>query len=492
MRKFLWVVAVGALVLAMAAPALALDFKFGSEYRIRFYSGVAFPVGSGTSFSPFTETPGSNPRGAQIRIRPRFDASDDNGNITATLRLEIGDIEWGNGGGAAGVTNSGFGSVGPGSARVGNGAGGSIGNDGVNVETKWAWIDAAMPFGIPLRVRAGLQPWFESKGLIIDDDTVGVRAYGTVKPISYEVGWYRVSGGVATAAVPAGAVGPTPTSNTIDNNYDFYGFKVNAALAPFLNPGVYYYYGMNKATAAAVGFTPAESHYVGFTVTGKVAIVSYDLDFVYGSAEGGPTGTIVGTSDFVKVKGWALDGGVHFPLGPVTLNLVGSVSSGDKQDGGDSEALPTISPSWNGPGGLFQLIGSGGPFDAVEVTQDAPTNLWTIGATVDYRPVKRLLTTFGVAYAGFYTKKGNCSNVVAGSTGCFGPAYQSLSNDRTPIGAKDGVVDSSTKGSLGTEFFVRADYDVYTGFKVQGQVGWLVPSAGDTAGEYVLQLYYSF
>jgi hypothetical protein len=36
MRKFLWVVAVGFLVLAMAAPAMALDFKFGAEYRVRF------------------------------------------------------------------------------------------------------------------------------------------------------------------------------------------------------------------------------------------------------------------------------------------------------------------------------------------------------------------------------------------------------------------------------------------------------------------------
>jgi len=488
MRKFLWVVAVGALVLAMAAPAMALDFKFGSEYRVRFYSG---------SNVGFTDLPGTNPRGAQIRIRPRFDASDDNGNIQATLRLEIGDIEWGNGGGGSGVTNfqpaaAGANNVGPGGARVGNGAGGSIGNDGVNVETKWAWIDAAMPFGIPLRVRAGLQPWFEPKGLIIDDDTVGVRAYGQVKPISYEFAWYRVNGGVATAAVPAGAAGLTPTSNTIDNNYDFYGFKVNAALAPFLNPGVYYYFGMNKATAVG---TPATSHYVGFTATGKAGIVSYDLDFVYGTAEGGPTGSILGTSDFQKVKGWALDGGVHFPLGPVTLNFVGSASTGDKRDGGDSEAFPTIAPSWNGPGGLFQLIGSGGPFDAVEFTQDAPTNLWTIGATVDYRPVKPLLTTFGVAYAGFYTKKGNCANTAAGLSAaalCHGPSYTRLSDAATASPATSTSGNGSAKGSLGTEFFIRADYDIWTGFKVMSQVGWLIPSAGDTAAEYVLQLYYNF
>ena len=298
-----------------------------------------------------------------------------------------------------------------------------------------------------------------------------------------------------TAAVPAGAAGQSATSNTIDNNYDFYGFKINAALAPFFNPGVYYYYGLNKATAAAVGFTPADSHYVGFTVTGKAGIVSYDLDFVYGTADGGPTGTIVGASGFEKTKGWALDGGVHFPIGPVTLNFVGSASTGDKRDGGDSEAFPTISPSWNGPGGLFQIIGSGGPFDAVEFTQDAPTNLWTIGATVDYRPVKPLLTTFGVAYAGFYTKKGNCANTAAPLTAaalCHGPSYTRLSDAAvaSPVTTTSG--NGSAKGSLGTEIFLRADYDVWTGFKVMTQVGWLIPSAGDTAAEYVLQLLYSF
>ena len=250
---------------------------------------------------------------------------------------------------------------------------------------------------------------------------------------------------------------------------------------------MYFLYGMNKATAVG---TPADSIYFGVTVTGKVAIVSYDLDFVYGTAEGGPTGATppAGFTDFQEVKGWAVDWGVHFPLGPVTLNLVGSASTGDKRDGGDSEAFPSIAASWNGPGGLFQMIGSGGPFDAVEFTQDAPTNLWTIGATVDYRPVKRLLTTFGVAYAGFYEKKGNCSNAAAGLSGsCFGPSYLRLSDVATTAGG-----NGSAKGSLGTEFFVRADYDIWTGFKVMSQVGWLVPSAGDTAAEYVLQLYYNF
>jgi len=478
MRKFLWVVAVGTLVFAMAVPAMALEFKFGAEYRVRFYSGVNI-LAPGN----FVDTAGSNPRGAQIRIRPLFNVTDDNGNIQGLLRLEIGDIEFGNGGGAAGVTNAGSAAgVSQGGARVGNGAGGGAGNDGVNVETKWAWIDAAFPFGVPLRVRAGLQPWFLPKGLIIDDDTVGVRLYGTTKPVSYDVAWYRVSGGPATATPPAGAAGPTVTSNAFDNNYDFYQFKVDVAIAPFINPGIYYIYGRNAATGAtAGGGISADSNYFGFTATGKVGIVSYDFDFVYGVAECGPAGTFpsaaaCGAGTGVDVKGFAIDGGVHAAVGPVMLNLVGSLGTGDKRDGGDSEAFPTILPSWNGPGGLFHLIGSGGPFDAVEFTQDSPTNLWTIGFTADYRPVKQLLTTAGIAYAGFHKKNGNCAVVTVPATACAGPSYASEVGESGP----------------GLELFLRADWDVWTGFKVQGMMGWLFPPNGETAQEYILQLLYNF
>ncbi len=48
------------------------------------------------------------------------------------------------------------------------------------------------------------------------------------------------------------------------------------------------------------------------------------------------------------------------------------------------------------------------------------------------------------------------------------------------------------KSSLGQEISFRADYDLWTNFKVQGAAGWLIPSSGSTVGEYVLQFLYSF
>jgi hypothetical protein len=171
----------------------------------------------------------------------------------------------------------------------------------------------------------------------------------------------------------------------------------------------------------------------------------------------------------------------------VTLHLVGSFATGDKRDGGDSEAFPYISPSWNGAGGLYELIGSGGTFDALDFTQDAPTNLWMAGFGAEYRPVKALWTRFMYGYAGFHKSKGNCANVTSPTTNCLGPSYNFLSNN-----VAGRAEQKNAAAGLGHEFSFRADYDLWTGFKVQGAVGWLIPVHGTTASEYILQLLYNF
>jgi len=509
MRKFFMVAAIGVLALLVASPASALDFKFGAEYRVRFYDYIN---------NGFTELPGSNPRGVQLRVRPRFDVSDDNGNMTATLRLEIGDVEWGNGGGAHGVTN-GTNVAGSSSARVGNGAGGGIGNDGVNVETKWAYVDFASPFGIPLRWRAGIQPWFLSKGLIMDDDAAGVRAYGKAGIVSYEVAWFRATAGLvsnggttatvtgqtfvtctvngvrSTAATAAActlqggvasgtgsvvnnvAGNAAATSNTLDDNLDFYQAKVDLAIAPWLNPGIYYIYGDNRATnttvvGGAAATEPVQQHFLGASLTGDLKFLKYDLDFVYGIQEGGNSGNFTSGTTRQDVKGWVVDGGVHIPIGPVLIHAVGSYATGDDQDGGDSETMPYISPSWNGAGGLYEIFGSGGTFDVFD-TQDYPGGTWMVGGGAEYRPIKALWLRAMYGFIGFSKGSANCAGTTAA---CYGPSYPAL------VG----------KSTIGHEISLRADYDLWTNFKIQAAAGWLFPSEGDTNHEYILQLLYNF
>jgi hypothetical protein len=449
------VVAVVVMAVAVAGEAMAMDFKFSGSYRMQFQSAV----NAASAPNAFIERSDSNPRRARWRVRPQFNASDDNGNIQGVLRLEIGDIIFGQGGGAelGGWTNANtFGGVPGSSTRTGPSNGGGLGTDGVNVKTAWAYLDALFPFGIPLRARVGAQPFFLPKSILFDDNASGVRLYGSVKPVSYDLWWARLN----------------DESNTRDDAYDVYTAKVDVAIAPFFNPGVYYVYGRNALETVGVltgwGDT-AESHYLGATVTGKAGIVAYDLDFIWGTAEGGSSGT------FTEVtRGWMADAGVHFPIGPVTINIAAAYATGDERDGGKSEAFPGgYEPNWSGAGGGFDLIGAGGPFDLFDL-QDAAINIWMVGGWVTYTPVKALTLKANYAFAGFVDKNGNCAGAAAGT--CYGPAYTALAGEDT----------------IGHELSVMATYTVWTGFTVTGQAGWLIPKEGDTAAEYNLQLQYAF
>jgi hypothetical protein len=518
MRKFLWVVAVGVLLLTVAAPAMAVDVKFGGEWRVRFYDYTNLG---------FNDVQGTNPRGVQLRFRPRFDVSDDNGNITATWRGEYGDTEWGNGGGAnnqaLGVTKAGGGVAGSngvtgyqvvsGGLRTSQGAGGGAGADGVALETKWAYIDFAMPFNVPLRVRTGIQAWYLPKGLVTDDDYAGVRAYGSVAPISYEAAWYRANRGTTTTVTPsAGGAAAMNSSTKKDNAFDYYEVKFDAALHKLINPYAYYVYGdnrsnctgnttgtyMDNAAACAANDRVRPQHFVGLGLTGDAGAFSYDLDWVWGRAEGGIQGTMYSAADGqpIMVQGWVLDGGVHIPIGPAKLHLIGSYATGDKQDtsGHKSSAFPGgPGTSWSGPSrpyaGPFEIIGEGGDFDVVSVNH-TPTGLWTIGAAVEYLPVKALWLRAGYLFIGFSDKNSNCAYTVTGSIGCFGSSFSGKDySTTTGLGGTGGLAGKST---LGQEIDLKAYYTVWTGFQIQTLAAWLIPTKGDTTGKYVLQFYYNF
>ncbi len=578
MRKFLWVVGVGALVLAMAAPAMAMDFTFGGQVRVRYWDYA----GEGEN-SNSTTNPGNNPRGADVRFRAMFKASDDNGNIQGVLRERIGWLVFGNGGGiqnpnntaspaldlnaltsGAAVNTATSGGIYSGN-RTGSSVGGGLGSRGINAETEWAYLDFQVPFGVPLRVRAGMIPWYLPKGMIIDDNVAGTQAYGTTGPWSYGAAWYRLNTASRIAAsdlrtAPNGlGWASRDQSGTTDDKYDVYEGKVNLAIAPWMNPGIYFDYGDNRAncevdrsvSATTVAGTlntagcnswgrVRPNWFLGFTDTGTIGIVKYDFDIIYGWAKGGiggdfeygsingtlgnayqggsivtppgqvlsPTnpGTPYSSAEPITTRGFAIDAGIHFPIGPVTANLVGSFGSGDKQNGTNkSSAWPGgYSPGWNGPGNAYEILGNGSAtgFDMITSTQSSLTNLWTIGTYFDYFPVKSLDLKAAWAFAGFVEKNGNCAYYVPGSVGCYGPLYWGNGFVANPAGiavggnsgnfATQGSGGLAGSSSLGNEFQVMASWQVYTGFKIIGVMAWLVPTAGDTVGKYCLMFDYNF
>jgi len=587
MRKFLVVAAVGALLLSIAAPALAIEFTFKGEYRVRFYdfanwgfdknndastaNGVKDPTSTPANGAILTNTASGNggrgnPRGVQWRARPRFVVSDDNGNIQAVLRLEIGNTEFGGGGGdnTVGEGNAvptGNAALPPSSNRVGAGAGGAIGADGMGVKTKWMYLDFAMPFGIPLRIRGGTQAIYLPKGMIVDDDAAGVTAYGEIKPFKYSAQWFRLTRAPSTSGanymtftqpttnvqgsqVPVGssaqggvgAAAVNPGANvTKDSAYDAYIGKIDVAIAPWLNPGAYFMYTDNRqfcngqmiqrGSEPPIPATCADrvkpGYFAGFTSTGKIAgLVDYDVDFVWAQVDGGPAGDFgqgsrgvypwnnpvltsgpnVGAvfgpgnpAGSLKVQGWALDAGIHMPVGPLTFNIVGSYATGDKQKPGQthSDAFPWgIEPSWSGPSQTYsviapwEIIGEGGGIGGQEDVMNmnhGMTGLWTAGGYVTYNPVKALTLSAGYLHIGWTRKTADCAFVASGSTSCFGLLI--LGKETNPVAGNS---------SLGDEIDLKAIYQIWTGFSLRGSASWLIPKAGDTAAKYMMYMWYEF
>jgi hypothetical protein len=530
MRKFLMAVAIGGLVLLLAAPAMALDFKFGAEYRVRFYDYANTGFDSSSTLN--NESGGNagsgthgNNRGVQLRIRPRFDASDDNGNIQATIRFETGDTNWGTGGGAGADsfgTNFGNVQINGTTNRTGNGAGGAMGADGVSLEVKWGFLDFAIP-NVPLRVRAGIQPWYLPKGLVIDDDVSGVRAYGNSGNANYEAFWWRVASTPLSSTAAAGTIGQPRFDASKSDTFDIYGGKIGYNFGDWLNASAWYFFGANDVNCTNDGVVTGYQYitgpcstgipvnrnqqWLGVDLIGKVGTVDYDLDFAYGNTSGGQLGSFTlgsvnvanaasNTLQPIRVAGFAIDGGVHIPIGPVKLNLLATYATGDKgnNNGSSSSAYPYgISPSWSGAGGQYELIGEGGAFDVISMTQHSPVGLYMLGATVEYVPVKALWLKAAYGFVGFSDKYANCgwafnnAATLAGTvtqtagTTCFGPVYIGKPTD--PM---------YNKSWLGNELHFRADYTMWTGFKIQAMAGWLFPSAGDIAGKYILQFLYNF
>ncbi len=172
-RLGMWVAA-GALILGSALPALAQPppgptVSFGGEMRV---FGFVFD-----NMRDFTDTtPGAAPDAncgrckdsdsfyfMRWRLRTTVESADK--KARAVWHVEVGDIVFGNGGGASGneFGTAGSGQTAPGasttsaSARVGNGSGGGLGNDGINVETKNAYLQFEVPFLPIATLTAGLQ-----------------------------------------------------------------------------------------------------------------------------------------------------------------------------------------------------------------------------------------------------------------------------------------------------------------------------------------------
>ncbi len=302
MKKHLMMVVALFVAVALASPVLAAtELKYGGQFRTRATSnyGIATDLDSGDRNANFIDT--------RLRMYFYFVASE---NLRVVTRFEVGDTRWGNPGG-----------------RVGPSSGGGVGADGVNVETKSAYVEFGIP-STPVIASVGIQGLQLLDSWIIDDDFSAAVLKAKWEPFGFQAGYIAAQ-----------------NLNVSDENANIDSFFLSADYNGNVGPGALYgnlvfYYQDGHSTFVSTGLpgsltTPARAipslglidsnqlFDLGFKLGYKMDWMSAYFNFVknFGSVEltEGPD------SDYT---GWMIDGGASFFWGPYTFNIGGFYTSG--------------------------------------------------------------------------------------------------------------------------------------------------------------------
>ena len=434
MKRVLALLVGGVLIVgsALAAHAQAPTVSFGGQMRV-----YGFATNNLTDFADSDGT-GLNRDSTSFyfqrwRLFTTVESADK--KARAYWSLEVGDITWGTGGGAN--ANSTVGCPGqtafnpavtipptapggattpatvsqPGSTvRTGNGSGGCIGADGVNVETKniYIWLDTSQwAPGTNIQLGIGNIVFMNGPlGAFADDDAASIILNWKGDPVDVQV-W--------TAKLGEGNV-----SNADDT--DAYAVRVGVNVTKDLRltaEGLV----LNENSMSGQDF--GDTFWVGGTVSFKIGTVQLDGQGVYGQRayNGAAVNNCGQPCEESGYGGFLL---ARLPVGPVSVNALGWYTSGDevRRPGGgvegagsntvrltqDSDKLPMPwqGGGWFNGGGAYMgewllglsTIGNPGPGSVAGQTFGDPTGTYGLGASGIYALTPALSAGGGVAYIG--------------------------------------------------------------------------------------------
>jgi hypothetical protein len=297
-----------------------------------------------------------------------------------------------------------------GTARVGPSSGGCLGADGVNVETKHAylWFDtgqwlpgSSITLGIQSAVfMAGPLGGFE------DTDAAAIKVNMKFDPVDVEL-W-------------AAKHGENNRANADDT--DAYVARVGINATKDIRVTLE---GMLVDEKSLAGSNIGDTFWIGTTVGAKVGDIQLDGALVYGQRTRGGVAAGTGPFDETGYGGFVT---ARMPVGPVNVFAVGWYTSGDDTVGpagctgpnkltncdtanynltkdSDKLPLPEGGASWFGGGGpyiaewLFGNSTIGAP-GVGQVAYADPTGTYGVGASVTYALTPALSIGGGAAYVG--------------------------------------------------------------------------------------------
>lgn len=334
----------GAVIVASGLPALAqqppgVTVSFSGEMRVL---GVVSDnmsdfadTGKTGPLARFGATPNKDSESYYFqrwRLYTTVESADK--KAKAVWGLEVGDLFWGRLGGSNGTE---FGGT---TTRVGNSTGAELGADGVNVETKNAYIQFAVP-GIPNATLLfgihNLRFMDTPAGAFMDDDGAGIQFNWKLDPIDLQL-W--------TAKANENNV------QDADDN-DFYAARLGVNLTPDTRLTVE---GMiineqcfarrapvpPAATGSCVSADFGDTFWVGGTFATKVGAVNLDGAVIHGQR------ALYSASldRTIEERGSGVQLVARVPIGLLRTWWFGRYSTGDKNriTGGGCPALPTPHP----------------------------------------------------------------------------------------------------------------------------------------------------
>lgn len=442
MKRALALLVGGVLILgsALAAHAQAPTVSFGGQMRVY-----------GFAFNNITDFTDSGPNGAnrdsqsfyfqRWRLWTNVESADK--KAKAVWGLEVGDLVWGAGGGASGgefrgcagrapfvpsvtvpVPAGGIATPTPGApttatvtqpganTRVGNGAGGCLGADGVAVETKHAyiWLDtgqwvpgSSITLGIQniVFMSGPLGGWF-------DDDGAAIKLNMKFDPVDVELYTAKTGEGVnANADDTDMYVGRVGVNITKDMRATFEAMLVD-----------------EKSLAGA---NLGDTFWIGGTFGAKLGTVQLDAAAVYGQRQFARA-VGAGPGNPFQESGFGAFVSAQVPVGPVNIFSVLWYTTGDDTVGpagcvgkgsnagcnaqgtartltkdSDKMPIPESGAGWFGGGGPFiaeWLFGNSsiGAPSIGQVQYADPTGTWGLGASATYALTPALSFGGGAAY----------------------------------------------------------------------------------------------
>ena len=401
MKKILGIVMAMAMVIGAASGASATDIKIKGYFDFAFgwYSQADFQdtedanAGSEDNFDAMQ----------RLRFQIDFVASE---QLSGTVQFEIGNIHWGAGNGDTWSTGAGY---------TGNGRGGAMGTDGVNVETKHMYIDWIVP-ETDLSIRMGLLPFAlpyfangaMSGNAILDDDLAGiVLSYTFNEYVAANLAWLR------PWDISNGGTGPFDDAYLDHGSIDLFALTLPLTFAEYgleITPwGMYGSIGEVDTSFfdhfGTIGGGLSNTGGLGSGGDAWWAGVAFNVttwdpfffafDFMYGNYSSDDV-TFMGADIDNDRDGWALSAKLGYKFEEVTPTLFGWYGSGAGDDGLDG-LMPVLSPDfgftsfgWSNTYGIFREGGVNG---------NNITGTWGIGIGFeDIKLVDGLTNALRVAY----------------------------------------------------------------------------------------------